>query len=417
MADNLSYVWNDIQKLLHERRSIINLNVMFFERLGECYGKMSSLEVACRDTMIPIEVDAVREFLEKFKHLRTEVLASVLQPLTIGNRLLEQLKEIENSGTFDSRPDQIAEETRKSILTVEKWLEDMSDKRNYLETAFNSRKSQLEQCMLLAQLTKDIIELEKIVKKHRDEILGTFTLGSSFKNTESLIEDYKTWKIDAMALRDKSLKITKSTEDVVKQGKFIGEEACRKAYNVLAAATELYDQIDLRETLLNQSKNFFEKVDSVSVKLDEFEIDMKNTRPGSPNFISIHFKMIKQLSGMIDETLRDGYALINEVDPKSEVQGVKDAVDKIEKRRIAIDNAMSKTSETHLKVSEQLNIFFQQYHDQFHWVETQKRDKIINGPLNAMGDNGHHTMDCLHEHQNLLKSVEVHNSVFALLHH
>lgn len=417
MADNLSYVWNDIQKLLHERRSIINLNVMFFERLGECYGKMSSLEVACRDTMIPIEVDAVREFLEKFKHLRTEVLASVLQPLTIGNRLLEQLREIENSGTFDSRPDQIAEETRKSILTVEKWLEDLSDKRNYLETAFNSRKSQLEQCMHLAQLTKDIIELEKIVKKHRDEILGTFTLGSSSKNTESLIEDYKTWKIDAMALRDKSLKMTKSTEDVVKQGNFIGEEACKKAYNVLAAATELYDEIDLRETLLNQSKKFFEKVDSVSVKLDEFEIDMKNTRPGSPNFISIHFKMMKQLSGMIDETLRDGYALINEVDPKSEVQGVKDAVDKIEKRRITIDNAMSKTSETHLKVSEQLNIFLQQYHDQFHWVETQKRDKIINGPLNAMGDNGHHTMDCLHEHQNLLKSVEVRNSVFALLHH
>jgi hypothetical protein len=408
MADNLNNVWNDVQRLLHDRRSIINLNVAFFERLGECYGKMSSLEVACRDTMIPIEVEAVREFLDKVKHLRTEVLASILHPLTVGNQLLEKLREIESHGSLDSRPDQIVEETKKSILVVEKWLEDLSDKRNYIETAFNSRKNQLEQCLILAQLTKDITELEKIVNKQRDEVLGTFTLGVSSKNAVSLIQDYGAWKIDSMALRDKSLKITKSTEDVVKNGNFIGEEACKKAYNVLALSTELYDQIDLRESLLMQSKEFFDKAEDILRKIDELELEMKNTRPGSPNFISIHFKMTKQVSGMIDETLQNGYALIDEVGrTKPEVQGVKDVVDEIERRRFNIDNALSKTSETHLKVSEQLNIFLQQYNDVFQWIESQKRDKIINGPINSMGENIHYTKECLNAHQNLLKSVEV----------
>lgn len=41
MADSLIQVWSDIQKILHDRRLIISLNVAFFERLGECYGKMS----------------------------------------------------------------------------------------------------------------------------------------------------------------------------------------------------------------------------------------------------------------------------------------------------------------------------------------------------------------------------------------
>lgn len=70
MAASLGAVWQDIKKMLQERRDIVLLNVSFFERLGECYGKMSSLEVACNDTMIPIEIDAVRDFLESFKTFR-----------------------------------------------------------------------------------------------------------------------------------------------------------------------------------------------------------------------------------------------------------------------------------------------------------------------------------------------------------
>jgi titin len=410
MAESLSLVWNDILKILQERRLIISLNVLFFERLGECYGKMSSLECACRDTMIPIEVDAIREFLEKFKNLRTDVLSAIINPLTCGNQLLEKLRDIVAVGSLDSRPDHIVEESKRSARTVELWLEDLSDKRNNLETAWLNRKIQLEQCLTLAQLTKDLIELEKILNKQRDEILGTFSLGDSVKSAESLLKDYSTWKVDALALRDKSLKITKTTEGVVQQGNFTGDEACAKAYQVLAGCTEYLDEIDSREVLLQQSREFFTRAENVLKRFDELEVDLKRVslRPGSPNFIPVHLKLMQEVSSAINTTLELGYSLIDEVGrTKPEVLGVKTVVDEIERRKIYLEAAFSKASEKHIKVSDELNVFLQQYNDIFSWIEMQKRERIINGPLNFMGNNAQQAKECLTSHQQLLRQLEV----------
>jgi hypothetical protein len=410
MAESLSQVWGDILRLLHERRIIINMNVMFFERLGECYGKMSALECACRDTMIPIEVESVREFLEKFKHLRVEVLASIVNPLTVGNQLLEKLKDIASVGSLDSRPDHIFDESKRSVTQVELWLEDLSDKRNNLETAWLNRKIQLEQCLILAQLSNDLNALEKILNKQRDEVLGTFTLGDSSRSAKSLLQDYGAWKVDAMALRDKSLKITKTTEDVVKGGNFIGDEACAKAYQVLANCSEYLDEIDLRESLLQQSREFFARAETVMKNFDELEIDLKRVslRPGSPNFIPVHLKLMQEVSTAINSVLEIGYSLIDEVGrTKPEVLGVKSVVDEIERRKLSLDAAFSRASEKHIKVSDELNVFLQQYNDIFSWIETQKRDRIINGPLNFMGNNAQQAKDCLNSHQQLLRQLEV----------
>lgn len=410
MAESLNRVWIDIQRLLHDRRLIINLNVAFFERLGECYGKMSALEVACRDTMIPIEVDAVRDFLDKFKNLRMEVLSAVMNPLTVGNQLLEQLREIVNVGSLDSRPDQILDESKRSVTLVEGWLEDLSDKRNNLESAWLNRKIQLEQCLVLAKLTKDLLELEKILNKQRDEILATFTLGESSRQAASMLEDYGTWKIDAIALRDKSLKITRATEDVVKKGSFTGDEACAKAYSVLANCTEYLDEIDVRESLLTRSKEFFLQAQSVLLKLDDLERELKRVslRPGSPNIIPVHLKLMQEFSATISKVLELGYLLIDEVGrTKPEVLGVKNVVDEIEKRKLYLETAFSKTSEKHIRVSEELNDFLQQYNDIFSWIESQKRDKIINGPINFMGNNAHQAKECLNTHERLLRQIEV----------
>lgn len=371
---------------------------------------MAALEVACRDTMIPIEVEAVRDFLEKFKHLRMEVLSSVMNPMMVGNQLLEKLKEIENVGSLDSRPDQIIKETKRSVTLVEIWLEDLSDKRNNLETAWLNRKIQLEQCLILAQLTKDLHELEKILNKQRDEILGTFTLGDSSKHALSVLQDYGTWRVDATALRDKSLKITKTTETVVKQGSFTGNEACAKAYSVLAACTEYLDEIDLRETLLVQSKDFFLNAENVLVKLDNLERELKRVsqRPGSPNIIPVHLKLMKDVSSAIHNALEQGYSLIDEVGrTKPEVLGVKNVVDEIERRKLYLEASFSKTSEKHIQVSEELNLFLQQYNSIFSWIESQKRDRIINGPINFMGNNASQAKDCLSSHQQLIRQLEV----------
>lgn len=99
MGQSLSLAWSDVLKLMQQKKHILDLNANFHEKLGICKGKMSALEVACRDTMIPIEIESVQEFLNKFKQLRIEVLASVMVALKEGNELLANLRELAHTGT------------------------------------------------------------------------------------------------------------------------------------------------------------------------------------------------------------------------------------------------------------------------------------------------------------------------------
>lgn len=178
MGETLHIVWDDILKLVADRKQILQLCAAFHEKMGSCRGKMSALEVACKDTMIPIEVDAVQEFLNKFKQLRIDVLAAVMATLKEGDELLALLQELAGTGTLDTRPDHIKRDAMRSIAQVQKWLENLYDKRTMLEAAWQNRKVQLEQCLALAILAKDLNELEIQLTDRRNNITSmSFSLG------------------------------------------------------------------------------------------------------------------------------------------------------------------------------------------------------------------------------------------------
>lgn len=410
MADNLNKVWADIQKVLQERRAIIALNVAYFEHLGKCHGKMSSLEVACRDTMIPIEVESVQEFLDRFKQLRLNVLSSIVNPLLIGNQLLEKLEEILAIGTLDSRPNHIMYETQLSVNQVKQWLEDLSDRRNNIETAWSNRKIQLEQCLALARLSKDLNELEKMLNKQREEVLSTFDLGKNKTSSASLLKDYSAWKVDATALRDKSLKVTRTTEEIVRKGNFSGDQVNNKAYNILSKCTEYLDEIDVRETLLKQAVKFFEKAEIVMEDINKLENELSNIslRPGSPDLIPMHLKLLQNVGSSVSEVLQLGYSLIDEVGrTKNEVKGIKDVVDEIENRKLHLENKFSRASEQHFRISSELTSFLEKYNDLFLWLEFIKREKIISGSINIMGNNLYQAKECHFAHLQLLSDLKV----------
>lgn len=53
-------------------------------------------------------------------------------------------------------------------------------KRQYLEISWQNRKTQLEQCLALAILARDLRELEEIVKERRNMLSHTDHLGKYF---------------------------------------------------------------------------------------------------------------------------------------------------------------------------------------------------------------------------------------------
>lgn len=408
MGQSLSLAWSDVLKLMQQKKHILDLNANFHEKVGICKGKMSALEVACRDTMIPIEIESVQEFLNKFKQLRIEVLASVMVALKEGNELLANLRELAHTGTVDSRPDQIKYEVKKSIHQVEKWLEDLHDRRNVLESAWQTRKIQLEQCLALAIFAKELGDLETLLKNRKNELSTMPNLGDSESSAVHLLQDYIALKQDAVSLRDKALKITRATEKLVTTGCFAGDEACNKAYSVLNACVEYLESIEQIEGLLVQSKEFFAKAEKALSVLEKLEIEVSTSKhaDGSSEAINIHAKVLNEIVGLTDEPLRLGYAILAEIGRSSaNVSGIERVIEEIENRKIYLEEICTMNSEHSLKVSESLNEFLEKHNKILSWLVSIAESSLRNN--NNMGTSLPACNDFLKVHHQLLSDLEV----------
>lgn len=72
--------------------------------------------MACNDTLLPIEIEAVKSFLTKIQDLRKDMLEALMGALQEGKALLDKLKELANEGTLDSRPDNIKDEAKHGVF-------------------------------------------------------------------------------------------------------------------------------------------------------------------------------------------------------------------------------------------------------------------------------------------------------------
>lgn len=74
--------------------------------------------MACNDTLLPIEMEAVKSFLSKIQDLRKDMLEALMGALRQGKTLLDGLRELVNEGTLDSRPDTIKDEANHGMSNI-----------------------------------------------------------------------------------------------------------------------------------------------------------------------------------------------------------------------------------------------------------------------------------------------------------
>ena len=79
-----------------------------------------------------------------------------------------------------------------AISQVEHWLENLHDRRRLLEIAWQSRKSNLEQCLALTLLATDLKELEELLLIRKEALTqGSDHLGDSPASAELLLHEHK----------------------------------------------------------------------------------------------------------------------------------------------------------------------------------------------------------------------------------
>lgn len=162
-------------------------------------------------------------------------------------------------------------------------MDDLHVKRQDVEAIFNKRKLQLEQCLALAILAADLRELEDFVNNCRNRLanadqLGEFqkrcfselkrdslVLGDSAASTELLLHENKKLLPEAQNLQEKSLKITKATEQLLASGCFAGEDATKQSYAILSLTSDYMTELQNRNSLLERVMSFFKSAQSVSI--------------------------------------------------------------------------------------------------------------------------------------------------------
>lgn len=404
MEQSLSIAWQDLLKIFEQRRYVLNVNANFHEKIGICMGKMASLEVACNDTMLPNEIEAIQEFLNKFKQLRIDVLASVMVTLKEGNELLATLRETAMGGQCDGRPDSIKVEIKKSLSQVELWLEQLHDRRNELEQAWQTRKTQLEQCLAFAMLTRDINELQHQLRKLKEiydnrnhQLDGEANAGNAHAETVG-------WKNDAMVIRDRALKITRSTEKLSSTCRF-DNNSNNKAYMFLNECTEFFEDLDNCEELLFKTVQFFEKADKTLSTLRQLETESAHLIKEKMLEKYTLTRLINDTATLVEEPLRLGYALLDRIGRSNpEAFGIEKTVVEIENRRIYLEEFYSQHNLEYLKITETLNEFYENCNNISAWLVSV--NKAFLSSNNSMGKSLHEGKLFLQLHHQMLSDLE-----------
>lgn len=404
MEHSLRVAWEDLLVIFEQRREVLDMNANFHEKIGACFGKMSSLEVACRETMMPMKIDAIHEFLNKFKQLRIDMLASLMLALKDGNELLAKLRETANCGRLESRPDSIKVEIKKSMTQVELWLEDLHDRRNALEQSWQTRKIQLEQCLALAILSRDLHEMQKLLQMNKESFSSIQNELDSETNVTLYLNEVISLKQDTTMIRDRALKITRSTEKLTNQGSFSGENASANAYEFLSECSEHLVALDTRENLLSEMKEFFMKADRALNTLRKLEEETSITTREQLSQKRWVNRMLNEISSITDEPLRLGYGILDRIGRSSrDAFGVERLVAELESRKTFLEDQWTQNNQF-LRITESLHEFNQCYDEINAWLVSV--NKAFLQTNNALGPSLHDSKTFMRLHHQLLSDLQ-----------
>lgn len=407
MGQSLHIIWQDLLHIIEQRRQILNVNANFHEKFANCLGKMAALEVSCSDTMLPNGVDEIQEFLNSFKQIRIDMLVCVMEALKEGNELCSLLRETAMCTQWATRPDIIKVDIKKALAQVERWLEELHDRRNELEQAWQKRKMQLEQCLAYTMLMRDIDDLQKQLNDHRSAFNERNHYVDTETNVATTLNEITALKEDAKTIRDRALKITRSTEKLsnIKRD----DSGNNKAYTCLHQCSEFIEEIDNYEDLLVRLRDFFEKAERTLASLRRLEAETSTLFQDGAMESCTLAQLINNVVVLIEEPLRLGYAILDRIGRSNAMaQGVERTVAEIENRRLYLEEFYTQNCVVFTQISQTMDEFYDNCEQISMWLASMRAKFLISN--NSMGKSLEDGKYFLQLHHQLLSDLEAKGS-------
>lgn len=175
---------------------------------------MKALEMLCLSP-IPSSEEMVKENLSYLQEVKKSMLECLMAALKSGQSLLASLNGIVSDDSLDSRPNHYKRAARSgtvlvvrtvtvsnlvshmsffsvAVAQVERWLEELHNRRRLLDVTWQRRKLNLEKHRTLSILKCDLELLESLIRE-RYELLSRVRneLGDSASSAQFLLEQHQ----------------------------------------------------------------------------------------------------------------------------------------------------------------------------------------------------------------------------------
>ncbi|KAF0303153.1 Titin [Amphibalanus amphitrite] len=353
MAESLGLAWRDLNGQLESRRQLLQHSVAFHSRARNFSDSMDLAERVFSDVRIPSDSE--------------EAQAAIKQLTDEGNQLLEQLRQLALRGTIDSRPNQIRTTVQTACSQVERWLEELHDRRRCLEVLFNNRRTILDQCRALCQLYTDLGGVQKRAELVRRQLAAGCQLGASAHAADLLLHEHSKVELEAKALQDRALALLRSAEALVRADTYARHEPATRAYAVLEICSQLMELAERRRGLLTGAAQFFDQAHKACGQLDRMEEALR-AAPAAERAL-VHAQTAESLRSAGEPAVRLGNQLLDLAGRGADgTEGVSECLETLQRRLEALEQLCTAHKEESLRQTQLYNDFLEKYNTLFGWM-------------------------------------------------
>ncbi|XP_033111497.1 triple functional domain protein-like [Anneissia japonica] len=184
MSQSLGEAWQDLNRQLQDRRNLLDEATDFYQLSENFSDKLRRASEECKSQELDVGCEEAEAKLNNHQALKKDILATSMKTMNLGRALTQNLNEL----TPVSSPVEDRQATTAVCFAIESNLESLQDRRRALEDAWNKRRQDLEQNVILCKLNKEVDEVSDWFTSHGDIHLD---VGDSIETTRARLADHK----------------------------------------------------------------------------------------------------------------------------------------------------------------------------------------------------------------------------------
>eukprot|EP00106_Octopus_bimaculoides_P016747 XP_014784189.1 PREDICTED: SEC14 domain and spectrin repeat-containing protein 1-B-like [Octopus bimaculoides] len=195
MAETLGEAWKDLNAKLEFRGKLLEQSVAFHSNANEFGIQLDQALKMCLDLTFPKDVESVANMLQQHLDLKKSILESSKHTLDLGQQLLDKVRKMGMHADQQNR-----HATTAACYGIEHILENLHDRRRYLEEMWAQKKLQLEQCLQLCKLDQEVNKILEWYRMVGEVYLQRTDLGVSSETTQTEIDTYHKYEQEGILL-------------------------------------------------------------------------------------------------------------------------------------------------------------------------------------------------------------------------